>query len=160
MISRTKDYDFFFNGNTDESGNRQFLLDPFKKLPNSLIISSNDGRKLKNKSKFNEDYFIDFANSKFGLCPHQMDWNGSFENMWTYRFIESCFVGAIPILFKETPLGIKFIDKFHFEWDDDIMKKDFFFYDINMANKNLKLAKSKFCFTYDEIQSIKETIKK
>ena len=112
LITKKKKYDFYFNGNTNDSGNRKILLKPFKNLEKSLIISSNDGRKLKNKGKFNLDYFINFAQSKYGLCPHQMDWVSSFDNMWTYRFIESCFAGAIPVLFKETPLGKKFIDKF------------------------------------------------
>ncbi len=50
-------------------GERDILLKPFKNIPNTLIIPSNEGRINKNKDKFNVSYFSEFANSKFGLCP-------------------------------------------------------------------------------------------
>lgn len=159
LTPKIKTVDFYFNGNTNESGKRNILLEPFKKNKNSIIISSNDGRKIKNKGKFNLEYFEPFALSKFGLCPHQMDWDLSLENMWTYRFIESCFVGAIPVLFKETPLGQNFIRNFYYEWNTDIIKNEFYEYNEKEAKKNRELSKLKFCFTNEEIKSIKNSIK-
>lgn len=158
LITKKKKYDFYFNGNTNDSGKRKILLAPFKNLGNSLIISSNDGRKLKNKGKFNFDYFKKFAQSKYGLCPHQMDWDSSTDNMWTYRFIESCFAGAIPVLFKETPLGKKFINKFFFVWNDEILKNKSLEYKKEMALRNHELAKTIFCFSHAEIKLIKSSI--
>ena len=158
LIPKIKTFDFYFNGNTDESGKRNILLEPFKKFKKSIIISSNDGRKIKNKGKFNLEYFEPFALSKFGLCPHQMDWDVSFKNMWTYRFIESCFVGAIPVLFKETPLGQDFIHNFYYEWNTEIIKNESYEYKEKEAKKNRELSKLIFCFTDEEIKSIKNSI--
>jgi hypothetical protein len=53
LIPLKKKYSFYFNGNMSSEGERDELLKPFKNVVNSLIISSNDGRVVKNKDKFN-----------------------------------------------------------------------------------------------------------
>jgi hypothetical protein len=137
LIPSKKKYSFYFNGNMSAEGERDTLIKPFKKVLNSLIIHSNDGRVVKNKDKFNSQYFELFANSKYGLCPHQMNWKGDLDELWTYRFIESCFVESIPILFRKTPLSDKFVNNFYFLWDDEVL-------DMLKNKSNLELkAKAK-----------------
>jgi len=116
-LNQSKKYDFYFNGYMPESGGRKELLAPFfdKK---SKIISSDVGRKPDSKTKFNLDYFQGLAQSKYGLCPHQKDFKGIKDTMWTYRFIECCMVKSIPVIFKETPLGSKFLEGFSYLYDD------------------------------------------
>lgn len=160
LITKEKEISFYFNGNMSDSGQRAILLEPFINLPKAKIISSNEGRVNRKKNKFNSAYFTDFANSKFGLCPHQVNWIGSVDHMWTYRFIESCFAGAIPVLFKKTPLGEEFIKGFNFVWDDEIIsnleRNDLF--DPNLVKDNISLAKERFCFTDSEIKAIFKTL--
>jgi len=158
LIPKKKPYEFFFNGNMAESGRRSLLLKPFKNLPNTIIISSNEGRIQSKKDQFNIEYFSELAKSKFGLCPHQIDWIGDKEFMWTYRFIECCFVEAIPILFKDAPLGESFINGFNYMWDYqlfDLNKSS----DLSCADSenNRLLAKQKFCLTEEECKLINAT---
>lgn len=112
-----KSYDFYFNGNASQSGDRKRLLSPFEDA-NSKIIYSNEGRKRVKKAKFNNDYYSGLASAHYGLCPHQLDWPGCRDNLWTYRFIECCMVGTVPVCFRETPLGESFVKDFFFVWDD------------------------------------------
>ena len=90
-----------------------------------------------------------------------MNWDGSLEHMWTYRFIEACFVEAIPILFRKTPLSYKFVNDFYFLWDDEILdlfsSKNYSEY-LDKAKNNRILAKQKFCFTDKEIELIQSTL--
>ena len=130
IIPDEKKIGFYFNGFMTPKGERKKMLAPFEKFKDSLIISSEDGRIQDSKDKFNESYFSDFAKSKFGLCPHQANWPGSKEHMWTYRFIESCIVGAIPVVFEETPLGEKFTKGFYVLKDSDFFSTKIPTYDI------------------------------
>lgn len=161
-IPLKKKYSFYFNGNMSSEGKREILLKPFKNLHNSLIISSNDGRVVKNKDKFNKKYFELFASSKFGLCPHQVNWDGNLDELWTYRFVESCFVESVPILFRKTPLSEKFVEGFFFLWDDQVLemyqKNKLLEFNDEIKENTLK-AKQKFCFTENEIEIIKKSIK-
>lgn len=111
-LEQSKKIDFYFNGNMSESGERKLMLEPFYSL-NSLIEESDFGRYSENKTVFNYDYFRGLASAKFGLCPHQKDFLGNADTMWTYRFIESCMCKAIPLVFIETPLGNRFTDGFY-----------------------------------------------
>lgn len=160
IIPDKKSIDFYFNGDISASGERSSLLEPFQKLGTTQIISSNYGRQQKNKNKFNDEYYIGLANSRFGLCPHQVDWPGNKENLWTYRFIECCFVGTIPVVFRRTPLGQSFIEGFHYVWDDQIIqsKDDFISSNFHqMTLQNRALASHKFCLTEAECLLIKNT---
>lgn len=157
LISNKKESAIFFNGFINESGGRKELLEPFNTMTDSIIISSYDGRIQSKKDTFNEDYFFALSNSKFGLCPHQKDWPGSKKHMWTYRFIECCFTGTIPVVFKSTPLGKSFIEGFFYVWDDEFKKNynaviDRYSYQI--AKENNRLAKNKFCISDEEIKAI------
>lgn len=162
LIPDKKPLDFYFNGDISESGKRSILLDPFYNLRKTQIISTNYGRRQESKDKFNDEYFAGLANARFGLCPHQLDWPGNKEHLWTYRFIECCFVNAIPVLFQQTPLGQSFVEGFHFVWDDKILqsKGDLICdSDFNrMSIQNRKLAYNKFCLTEQECLLIKNSM--
>lgn len=163
LIPDKKGINYFFNGNMSESGKRQEMLNPFKNLYGSEIVSSNEGRIQRNKDKFNEEYFRSFANAKFGLCPNQADWDGDKESMWTYRFIESCFVEAIPIIFINAPLGKKFTKDIIYYTDYEIISKEKFtdlnnpIYNENIAKKNSELAKKYYCLTDEECELLRNT---
>ena len=161
LIPVNKSLNYYFNGNTAESGKRSVLLKPFKNLKGSKIISSNEGRVQKNKNKFNYNYFQTFAEAKLGLCPHQADWEGDLDHMWTHRFIESCFVESIPILFQAAPLGEKFIHGFNYYWDYEVLNGSFNLndpnYDKEIAKSNRFLAERMFCLTEDECKLISAT---
>lgn len=161
LIPQEKEYLFYFNGNMSANGKRDLLLKKFQSLPDSAIVSSDEGRNQNNKDKFNYSYFNEMAKSQFGLCPHQLDWTGDKDKLWTYRFIESCFVKAIPVLFIQTPLGKDFIKDFNFIWDDTIRLDDpsTYVYNDAEAEENLILSKERFCLTLIECEKIKATLK-
>tara|TARA_B110000503_G_scaffold138084_1_gene223558 strand:- start:2885 stop:3595 length:711 start_codon:yes stop_codon:yes gene_type:complete len=158
ISSLVKRYSFYFNGFIDAEGGRKEMLERFEKFDKAMIVCSEDGRNQNVKDSFNIAYFSDFAQSKFGLCPHQLNWPGNKECMWTYRFIESCFVGAIPVVFEATPLGKEFTNGFHILKDSDFNAEEIPLYDIEKANENLKLAKARFFITNEELQKIKFSI--
>jgi len=160
LIPNNKTQNYYFNGNMNVSGKRQSLLKPFVNFDGSKIIESNDGRKTSNKDKFNIEYFREFSYSKFGLCPHHMDWPGDKAYLWTYRFIEACFVEAIPVLFIDAPLSNKFTDGFYFLWDEEILNDSKnIIYNKDKAVLNRIVAKKVFCFTEKECEQIMNTIK-
>ena len=160
LIPNNKTQNFYFNGNMNVSGQRQSLLKPFINFDESKIIESNDGRKTSNKDKFNVEYFREFSFSKYGLCPHHMDWPGDKDYLWTYRFIEACFVEAIPVLFINAPLSQNFTDGFYFLWDENILNNSKnIIYNKEKAIANRTLAKKVFCFTKIECEQIMNTIK-
>nr|WP_321278083.1 hypothetical protein [uncultured Vibrio sp.] len=143
-LKKDKKIDFYFNGNMSDSGGRKEMLKPFLTY-NSLIEESDFGRLYSNKTVYNHDYFSSLASAKFGLCPHQKDFLGEPDTMWTYRFIESCMCKSIPLVFVETPLGRKFIDGFTVveNIDLDTITDDF---SIKIAEENYELCKSRHSF--------------
>lgn len=154
LVPQKKKLNFYFNGNMDIDGKRMNLLEPFKERNDTSIIASNDGRVQRNKNRFNENYFLGLANSKFGLCPHQLNWPGDKSKLWTYRFIECCFTKTIPILFRKTPLGEDFIKDFIYFWDDDVLVENFYINEDKfkqITTHNLILARDRFCLTLEEI---------
>lgn len=161
MNFRNKNTNIYFNGYINESGGRNHLLQPFRKLPHTVIISSEEGRVQEKKDVFNRSYFLQLADSKFGLCPHQLNWSGSREHLWTYRFIECCLVGATPILFNATPLGHNFINGYYYIWDNDFLANctsavNEYSYENAMANQ--ALAKKQFFLSASEITMIRSTL--
>jgi len=164
LIPEQKTNLFYFNGNMSLSGKRNKMLEPFLHAPSAIIINSNDGRKQKNKGKFNIDYFAPFANTQFGLCPHQANWEGDKDYMWTYRFIEACFVEALPIIFEEAPLGRKFINGFHYTWKNELFKNENKLsiptYNKKYAIHNRRLAYKSFCLSETECNQIRNSMKK
>ncbi len=150
---------YYFNGNMADSGGRKKMLASFIKMPKSIIVESNDGRVEDKKDKFNEEYFQGLANAKFGLCPHQADWQGNQDALWTYRFIECCFVKTIPVLFREAPLSVNFTHGFHLLWAHEILSNDQAqVYNTQDAEKNNKLAREIFCLSQDECEQIQSTL--
>ena len=161
LTTEDKTTDFYFNGYINKDGGRWELLEPFSSHSNAIIIASEDGRNTAKKDWFNEDYFSQFSNAKFGLCPHQLDWPGTKESLWTYRFVEACFVGSLPVLFEATPLSKKFISGYTYFWDYEF-KNGFTTsvknYDFNQALENQLRAKKQFCLTEIEIDKITATL--
>lgn len=161
LVPENKTINFYFNGNMDDSGQRSSLLKPFMDRKDSAVIRSNDGRIQDRKDQFNEFYYSGLAQAKFGLCPHQLNWPGDKNNLWTYRFIECCFTSTIPILFRMTPLGQEFVKDFKFFWDDFILVENLDLVEkslIRHTQHNVELAKQRFCLSDEEILRIKETI--
>lgn len=158
LLTTKKTISFYFNGYVDKAGGREKLLEPFRYDMRSKIILSTEGRIDKLKGQFNVNYYRDLSQSIYGLCPHQLNWPGSTADLWTYRFIECCFSGSIPLLFKETPLGDKFTRGFIFYWNSDKL-------DLSLSQKELgeiikhnsALARKRFCLSEDEIKAIIES---
>lgn len=143
-LEQGKDIDFYFNGNMSESGERKLMLKPFVSL-SSLIEESDFGRCSANKTVYNYDYFKGLASAKFGLCPHQKDFLGNADTMWTYRFIESCMCKAIPLVFIETPLGDKFVDGFYIV-DNSSLNTVTEAFSMEKADENYDLCKRRHSF--------------
>jgi len=142
--------DYYFNGAMPESGGRKQMLQPYVDRAESLIVSSIEGRNNRKKGQFNTDYYSGLRASRFTLCPHQADWPGPKETMWTYRFVEACIAKSIPIVFRETPLGDQFVNGFHFLWDD----KEPHVYDEALAIKNRRLALERFTLSAEQHSAI------
>ncbi len=163
LIPEDKFVSLYFNGNMSDSGSRKLMLEPFFDIKNAIVIESEDGRLQGKKDKFNNDYFQGLANAQFGLCPHQADWVGNEDSLWTYRFVECCFVEAIPILFRKAPLSEKFTKNFYLHWDDQILNAAGsvgISYDKFHARANREKAKELFCLTDEELKQIKKTFKR
>ena len=161
LIPEIKTLSFYFNGNMSEKGKRKEMLKPFIGYPNSLIIESGEGRVQKNKGEFNEQYFKNFALSKFGLCPHQADWPGPIRYNWTYRFIEACMVNSIPVLFNKAPLGELFTNGFYFYNEEDFISmqhNNIPSYTKKEAQHNRNKAIENFTISMEEYQMIKDSI--
>lgn len=147
---------YYFNGDMSPAGGRVNMLRPFLDKK-SKIIQSDYGRSMFTKNKFNHIYYSELSSSCFGLCPHQKDFIGNDNTMWTYRFIECCMVRTIPVLFKETPLGNKFIDGFHFLWDEEVLNGDAS-YDKDKADQNFALCVDRFSLSQQIINRISKSL--
>jgi hypothetical protein len=117
-LSKEKIYDYCFLGKFGKE--RGELLEPFM-TEKSKIEDNRKGRDTKVKFNFDTDYFQTISNTKYSLCPNQ----GSTEKYnhdygWTYRLIETVLCKSIPIAFRATPYGTKFIKDIEFLWDDDV----------------------------------------
>jgi hypothetical protein len=147
---------YYFNGNMSEQGERAILLAPFEEL-GAKIISSEFGRSQFNKAAFNRDYFRGLASAEFGLCPNQKNWSGPADTVWTYRFIECCMVRAMPVEFKETPLGRIFTSGFHYVSDEDALSGSAHYSD-KLVDENYSLAVSRFTLSDRDVQEIKSSL--
>ena len=152
-----KEYNFYFNGFVGKGSVRETLLAEFIKREDCKIVWSNDGRNVNNKQKFNLDYFVGLSKSKYGLCPHQPDWPGDIQSLWTYRYIECLMVGVIPVNFRKTPLSTTFTEDTQFEWDDDVLKIDLST-NRNVLDHNYKVALSRFTLTQEQVALINNYI--
>ena len=156
LMENKKEYKYYFNGFCDTAGGREQLLAPFQRTE-AKIIFSNDGRDSEKKRIFNTEYFEGLSKSEFGLCPHQLNWKGNKETMWTYRFIECCMVGSIPIVFNQTPLSEEFTSDIVFYMDDEMLTKDIK-YCNEEAKKNYIVSREKHTLSDKDATLIKSTI--
>ncbi len=146
---------YYFNGAMPASGGRKQLLEPFLHIPGTRIVESRVGRLNRLKGRFNRNYYLDMVRSRFILCPHQINWKGTKEALWTYRFAEACIAGAIPVLFKKTPLCDEFIHPFGHVWDDELPHV----YDNEVTIENQRLAEAKYFINASEIAEVKKEAK-
>jgi len=148
---------FYFNGDMSDSGGRKEMLLPFLKR-DSRLVESDYGRSALTKNKFNTAYYSELAASKFGLCPHQKNFIGNPETMWTYRFIECCMVYTIPVVFEDAPLGNKFTNKFNYKSDKEVLKFDIA-YEKSQAIQNHDLCIERFSLSEKYVSDIALSIK-
>jgi len=151
-----KEYKFYFNGFIGEGTSRQEILKDFIIREDSKIIWSNDGRNVENKNVFNKDYFAGLCKSVYGLCPHQPDWPGNWNTLWTYRYIECLMAKVIPINFKQTPLAKSFIEDSYFVWDKDVINNSLNI-DSAKVEYNYNFAFNKFTLSLEQIDAIKSS---
>lgn len=143
VVRSSKDIIFFFRGSFKSLRGRNELLEAFATEREGTVLEASEwGRRAENKGEFDVNYFVKLSRARFGLCPHHPDLLPRFdsETAWTYRFADCCLVGAIPVLFREAPLGQRFVAGFHYVWDD----QDEFTYDEEKATWNRELAER--CF--------------
>lgn len=158
LHSNKKEYKFYFNGHIGERSSRKELMKSFLDREDCKIVWSNDGRDVKSKDKYNVDYFSGLSKSKYGLCPHQVDWPGNKDFLWTYRYIECLMSKVIPVIFRKTPLSDTFINDSYFVWDDDILKTEIE-HDQEHLDYNYNFALSKFTLNETQIRTIKKSSK-
>ena len=116
QLNRNKLYDYCFVGSWTDNKGRKEILEKYQSL-NSKMYHSSNGRNASTKYQFDSAYYQIMSNSKFGLCPGHPAMP-KHPNRWTYRFIESAFCRAIPVMFKETIYGESFVRDIFYVWDD------------------------------------------
>jgi len=116
-LSIEKKYEYCFLGMFGKL--RGQLLERFMG-ENSKIGEILNGRDPNLKYSFDTEYFQTISNTKYSLCPNQgNDIKYNHDYGWTYRLIETVFCKSVPIAFKDTPYGEKFIKDIKFLWDDE-----------------------------------------
>jgi hypothetical protein len=121
QLDNKKKYKYVFKGGLTSKKSlisRRALLDSYISRTDSVIAETYVGIKSK-QLFFDTEYYQLLSNGKFSLCPN---WAGEWWNHsdgWTYRFIESCFTKSIPILFKDAPVGLNFIQDIFYFWNTD-----------------------------------------
>lgn len=142
FVSQPKTLKFHFAGNMRDgrgSGRRR-MLGPFAERADSVVRHDTWCKLDQNKASWHQEYYAELASAEFGPCPHHMNWPHSWETLWTYRFIDCCLVGTIPVQFRATPLGADFVAGFHYVWDDD----ERYTFDPMKALENRTLAEERF----------------
>lgn len=148
-----KKYMFYFNGNAGKGNAREHLMKDFLDRKDSKIVFSDDGRIIENKDKANPVYFKEMAESHFSLCPHQPNWRGDWDALWTYRYIECLMLKTMPVQFKSTPLSLNFTENSLFRWDDDNFDT---FATTEELEFNFNFAVSKFSLSKKQVKQIKK----
>lgn len=105
------------------------------------IEASEFGRDRTKKDAWDPVYFERLASAEFGLCPHHPEWGGPWATLWTYRFIDCVLVGAIPVVFRVTPLCEPFVGGFHYVWDNQLADASYL---TEAAVHNHRLAAERF----------------
>jgi hypothetical protein len=153
LMDTPKDRRFVFRGKMYPG--RAVILDEFRaRWPEALIEATDAGRDADGKGEWDAEYWGQLARAEFGLCPHQPDfmhgrhkpspgkpqYDFPLATLWTYRFIECCMVGAIPVQFRATPLCEPFTEGIEFVWDD----AEEFVYDRAAALRNREVAEQRW----------------
>jgi hypothetical protein len=116
-LSREKKYEYCFLGKFGKL--RGQLLEKFIS-DNSKISETRNGRDPNTKYSFDTEYFQTISNTKYSLCPNQgNDEKYNHEYGWTYRLIETVLCKSVPIAFRDTSYGEKFIKDIKFLWDNE-----------------------------------------
>lgn len=158
MHNSEKIYKYYFNGYMGSDKNRIDLLKPF--VNNDAVIRySEDGRNKNCKGSFNVNYFNEMSLSKYTLCPHQKNWPHKDSIIWTYRFIEACMIGSIPVVFRDTPLSDSFTMDFKFIYDNEVLSGADIYSEKNVID-NYELARKKFSFGEKDVISLWENVEK
>lgn len=110
---------YFFRGYLPPRGGRIEMLARWREVAGASISESNWAQAGENKGAFDSEYFSALGAARFGLCPNHTHWPGPPETAWSYRFVDCCLVGALPVLFRTAPLSARFVDGFEFVWDDE-----------------------------------------
>lgn len=151
-LNKDKLYEYCFLGMFGkERGN---LLEKFIDK-NSKIENNRNGRDPTIKYSFDAEYYQTISNTKYSLCPNQgSDSKYKHEYGWTYRLIETVFCRSVPVAFRATPYGSKFIKDIKFLWDDEnhYLTVDEYTEIIDM---NYKKALTWWVLQPDEIELIK-----
>jgi hypothetical protein len=155
-LSGNKIYDYCFIGSLTDNKGRKEILEKYKDL-NSIICHSSNGRDPNKKYQFDTEYYQALCNSRFGLCPGHPAMP-KHPTRWTYRFIESAFCKAIPVMFEETIYGESFIRDIFYVWDKDLPEKSFESYK-DKIEENYTNAIKYWTFQQDEIEKINLIIK-
>lgn len=109
------------------------VKNPQTKLDVQIITY--DTRKDVSIKFFDDDYLSSLSKSKFYLVPDALNRQGDYM-VWTYRFIDAVFCGAIPVV--ETPCEL--YDGFEYFLMSDTLPE----YDPQIPIRNLKMARKKF----------------
>lgn len=134
-IPRTKRHRYSFIGAITESGGRAAMLAPFQEAGHLVLETLHQRGPA--KGSFDQKYFTTLRETEFALCPNHLDWPGPPEYAWTYRFVEAALVGAIPVCFRESPLGARFVRDYRFVWADQPQTHT---YSLVDARHNLRVA--------------------
>jgi hypothetical protein len=150
-LSHEKIYDYCFIGSWTDNKGRKEILEKYQSL-NSLMYHSSNGRDPKVKYQFDLEYYQAMCKSKFGLCPGHPAMP-KHPNRWTYRFIESAFCRAIPVMFQETVYGADFVRDIFYVWDDELPGRQIDDYN-RIVEENYIKAVRYWTFQPEEIQLI------
>jgi hypothetical protein len=134
-IGRSERFKYSFVGAITASGGRKAMLAPFTGEGNLILATTHQRGRA--KGTFDKRYYSILRATQFALCPNHIDWPGPPAYAWTYRFVEAALTGAIPICFREAPLGEHFITGFTFYWADEPLTH---VYRADIAERNLQLA--------------------
>ena len=143
---------YYFDGYQGDDDGRKTMLKPFTILDDAVIVFSRTGREQQSKGRFNVEYYRQISESKFVLCPHQKDWPYSDSVIWTYRFVEACMAGAIPVVFNETPLSREFTQGIQFVSDKEALSG--VEYDIDVVRCNMLVARERFTLSDENVSRI------
>jgi len=120
-LFETREISYNFSGFFEPNGGRAEALYPFSALSGAKIVNSKWGR-VPLLKKFNgRGYIADMRNSQFALCPMHSTWPGPAKSAWTYRFAEAVLNGAIPVTFRDLPLGRNFTKGFKFFDSEELL---------------------------------------